>query len=202
MSIIKKRDYNSYGDYLKHQSEKTSSNKLRGKLSKKMIRKIDAFKTRFSNLKNIGLNNKRALCLGARLGEEVVALIQLGFDAIGIDLVPFPPHVIKGDFNNLPYIKEFDIVYSNSFDHTWDYKMFFENVNKVLKLNGLFVLDFFSSQQMFGRYEVMFIENYKDIIDECSKYGFKLRKTEDIKPRLYRGKHKEVQFIFEKTNDS
>ena len=67
---------------------------------------------------NAYLNNKKkAICLGARTGQEVFVLRELGLDTIGIDLVPFPPYTVKGDIHNLSFKdKEFDFVFTNIFN--------------------------------------------------------------------------------------
>ena len=48
---------------------------------------------------------KKGVCLGSRTGQEVKALIDLGIDAIGIDLVEFPPYTIVGDVHNMQFEK-------------------------------------------------------------------------------------------------
>ena len=60
------------------------------------------------------------LCLGARTGQEVVALKELGVEnSIGIDIVPHEPNVIKGDIHDLDFKDEtFDFVYTNIIDHS------------------------------------------------------------------------------------
>src|SRR3546814_10121718 len=65
--------------------------------------KIDGFKSIFRRNDAVIQGCQKALCLGARTGQEVVALEELGLDAIGIDLVPCPPHVEAGDIHNLRF---------------------------------------------------------------------------------------------------
>lgn len=72
-------------------------------------RKVEVFAKFFERLKGKGLlfNGVKALCVGARVGQEVAALQRVGVnDSVGIDLVPHPPLVIKGDFHHQPFDEE------------------------------------------------------------------------------------------------
>ncbi|CAH2041072.1 unnamed protein product, partial [Thlaspi arvense] len=65
-------------------------------------RKIRVFADFFAVLEQRGLlfNESKALCIGARVGQEVEALRRVGVsDSVGIDLVPYPPLVLQGDFS-------------------------------------------------------------------------------------------------------
>nr|DAD18137.1 TPA_asm: hypothetical protein HUJ06_019600 [Nelumbo nucifera] len=45
-------------------------------------------------------NNWKALCIGARMEQEMGALKRVVvLDSVGIDLVPSPPLVVKGEFH-------------------------------------------------------------------------------------------------------
>ncbi|CAI9299992.1 unnamed protein product [Lactuca saligna] len=94
--------YTSYDTYIHHQLHKTTNPKLR-KIwtSRDWDRKIRVFTQFFLQLKQEKLlaNSSKALCVGARVGQEVEALKQVGVnDSIGLDLVPYPPIVIKDKF--------------------------------------------------------------------------------------------------------
>ena len=133
---MEKREYKSYKTYTNHQSEKTKNISLSWDFEKK----VTLFKKRFSLVKDY--SSGKVLCLGARFGEEVVAFNSLGFEAFGIDLVPRASNILKGDFNNLPFKSElFNVVYTNSLDHVYDIDLIFENVYRVLKEEGYFILD-------------------------------------------------------------
>jgi len=138
---MKNREYNSYDAYVEHQKKKTLSIFERtGKTQKSIDRvnkKIKKFVNKFQFLSDILDKNSKVLCLGARRGEEVIALKKLGYDATGIDLVAFPPHVIQGDFHNLPFKdKHFSLLYSNAVDHVFDLQPFSDEINRVIKKNG------------------------------------------------------------------
>jgi SAM-dependent methyltransferase len=136
------RKYKDYDAYVAHQVEKLgrvypiigAHDYRRGTLI--------VFDALFKQVIKKCLNRKiggRLLCLGARLGEEVVAWQNLGFDAIGIDLNPGPNNkfVIKGDFHNLEFEDEsFDYVFSNSVDHVLYIDKFNKECHRVLKKGG------------------------------------------------------------------
>ena len=138
-----KREYEKYNDYIKFQSEKTLNPEKRKKwLTEEWQSKIDGFKNEFSKLKNQLTPDKKCLCLGARTGQEVVALKELGIeDVVGIDIVPNLPYVVKGDIHNLSFENEsFDFVYTNIIDHSINPKKMISEIERVLKVDGIFYL--------------------------------------------------------------
>jgi SAM-dependent methyltransferase len=187
MAIEKRREYHSYKEYKKHQKEKTSSRVIRRALKNNFSEKVEIFQKRFQILKDKDLleDEKKCICLGSRMGEEVVAFKNLGVDAIGVDLVPYLPNVIEADFHHLPFEDStFDIAYSNSFDHTFDADMFFKSVERVLKVGGLFVLDIFPG--MFGSHEVTHVDSADDVKNAvCKNWKFELVETFTPLPNLY-----------------
>jgi len=202
MVIEKRRVYKNYEEYTAHQLSKTASQSLRKRLNRKFKGKVEKFKKRFIHFKeeNVLLEGNKVLCMGARMGEEVVALNDLGLDAIGIDLEPNPPFVIKADFNNLPFDSEsYDVVYTNSFDHAWDASMFFGNVYNILKKDGYFIIDVFPGEENYARCEVLMIGKADDVIKiacQDDKFEFIGKTTKKI-PSLQR-RHKEVQLLFKR----
>jgi len=111
--------YKTYDDYVKHQTSKILLPGVKTRLLTTEWKVwLDGFKKIFYPHKQILSNCNRALCLGARTGQEVQALKDMKVDAIGIDLMPFPPLVIQGDVHAIPYEENsFDFVFSNIFDH-------------------------------------------------------------------------------------
>ncbi|GFZ03844.1 S-adenosyl-L-methionine-dependent methyltransferases superfamily protein [Actinidia rufa] len=94
--------YSSYDAYIQRQLNKTLNPKLR-KIwtTRDWARKVRVFARFFEDLKQRGLlsNGSKSLCIGARVGQEVAALKQIGVsDSVGMDLVPYSPLVIKGKF--------------------------------------------------------------------------------------------------------
>ena len=82
-----------------------------------------------------------AICLGSRTGQEVKALIDMGIDAIGIDLVPFLPYTEKGDIHFLDFNEnEFDLVFTNIFDHSIYPEIFCAEMERVCKTEGIIMV--------------------------------------------------------------
>ncbi|CAI9278231.1 unnamed protein product [Lactuca saligna] len=137
--------YTSYDNYIHHQLQKTTNPRLREIwTTRDWDRKIRVFTQFFSDLKHKNLlsNSSKALCVGARVGQEVEALKRVGvWDSIGLDLVPYPPLVIEGDFHRQPFDDEtFDFEFSNVFDHALYPDKFVGEIQRTLKLGGICVL--------------------------------------------------------------
>lgn len=173
----------NYEYYLHWQQVKTSKPSLRNELLKEFDKKTSIFEALFSDLKKHSTQeNKKVLCLGARMGEEVQAFLNLGYDAIGIDLVENLPLVIKGDFNNLPYEdNSVDIVYTNAIDHCWQIDNFTDSIQRVVKSNGLIVLHLcvgrskeFESYHIDSAEEVTNLFTKSEIIESNDKFGINL----------------------------
>lgn len=141
----KTAEYESYEDYCTRQMSKTLNPEKREKwLNEEWNPKIEGFFQVFSRFSGFLKPDSRVLCIGARTGQEVVALNRLGIkDVTGIDLVECPPHVIKGDMHNLSFDDEsFDFVFSNIFDHSLYPKKFISEIERVLKVDGICSLQF------------------------------------------------------------
>nr|ACG45474.1 hypothetical protein [Zea mays] len=142
---MRRSRYRSYDDYLRHQLNKTLDPRLRRVwATRDWQRKVDAFARLFAGLRDEGLlsNASRALCVGARLGQEVAALRQVGVrGALGIDLAPAPPLVARGDFHAQPFPDAtFDFEFSNVFDHALYPDRFAAEVERTLRPGGVAVL--------------------------------------------------------------
>ena len=153
-----REDYKDYEDYLFRQlRSRNNPEKIAKKISKRK-RRIKWFNERFSVLDGYVIKGSKALCLGARLGEEVEVLRDRGFAAVGIDLVGYPPLVIAGDFHKIPFKdNSFDFIYSNSVDHVFDIEKFSSEVNRVLKKGGYVLFH-------------LLAEDVKDVLSCFSKY--------------------------------
>jgi len=132
------REYEDYQRYLDHQKEKSEDPKRVKKwLNEEWNQKIDMFTKIFKKNEEYLTDGGKALGVCARTGQEVVALNNLGMDAIGIDIAPHPPLVIEGDAHNIPFEDdEFDFVFSNSFDHSIYPDKFVSEMERVLKPGG------------------------------------------------------------------
>lgn len=133
-------DYESYDDYINHQKVKTTDPRRRKLwLGKEWQMKIDIFKNVFNYYKQINIlkDNMKCLCFGARTGQEVVALNEIGMEAKGIDIVPQEPYVIKGDIHDAPFVDDtFDFVFTNIIDHSINPQKFMSEIERVLKSGG------------------------------------------------------------------
>lgn len=135
------RSYDSYDSYVKHQKSKLYINR---KSASENSSKMEQYVCQQFGAMDIWRSKPKTLCLGARLGGEVIAFKKLGADAIGIDLNPGDnnKHVIQGDFHDLKFEDQsFDILYSNSMDHVLYLDKFLDEACRVLKMGGLFILD-------------------------------------------------------------
>ncbi|PIA51476.1 hypothetical protein AQUCO_01100368v1 [Aquilegia coerulea] len=137
--------YSTYDLYIKKQLDKTLNPKLREIwTTRDWKRKVEVFGKFFDELraKKLLSNDSKALCIGARVGQEVAALKGIGVnDSVGIDLVPYPPLVIKGDFHQQPFNNEsFDFEFSNVFDHALYPDKFIGEIERTLKPGGICVL--------------------------------------------------------------
>lgn len=144
--------YTSYESYIQRQLNKTLNPKLR-KIwtTRDWARKIQVFSAFFGDLKRTSLlsNSSKALCIGARMGQEVEALRRVGVsDSIGMDLVPSPPLVVQGDFHRQPFAADtFDFEFSNVFDHALYPDKFVGEIERTLKPGGVCVLHLSISKQ-------------------------------------------------------
>jgi len=129
-----------YIEYINLQKEKTTDPVRRKKwLSTLWPRFLTGFKKIFN--KHIDYIGDSCLCIGARTGQEVQALIDLNRDAIGIDLVAHEPLVIEGDFHNLNFNNNsFDFIFSNVIDHALYPSKFCSEIIRVLKPGGVVLL--------------------------------------------------------------
>jgi SAM-dependent methyltransferase len=143
MNKIKTRQYSSYDEYVAHQKSKADHGTL---LHKQLLNELwepdcQGFRENFKPYEKIIKESKSGLCLGARTGQEVFVLREMGLEAIGIDLVENLPLVLKGDVHNLNYPdKSFDFIFSNIFDHILYPDKFINEIKRVLVPKGYCLL--------------------------------------------------------------
>ncbi|KAK9675482.1 hypothetical protein RND81_11G010000 [Saponaria officinalis] len=179
--------YASYESYIERQLNKTLNPKLREIwTTRDWDRKINVFSTFFSELVDSELltRQSRALCIGARVGQEVEALRRVGVaDSIGMDLVPCPPLVVKGDFHHQPFEDEsFDFEFSNVFDHALYPEKFVEEIQRTLRPGGVCVLhvavsrraDKYSANDLFSVDPLVRLFNGSDLVRVRKVDGFGL----------------------------
>jgi len=133
------RKYSDYQNYIEFQKQKSSDPvRIQKWLNEEWNVKLNGFIDEFKKLGSIITPDANCLCLGARTGQEVVALKNLGVkNAVGIDIVPHEPHVVLGDIHNLNFDSDtFDFVYTNIMDHSVDPKKMVSEIERVLKVGG------------------------------------------------------------------
>jgi SAM-dependent methyltransferase len=146
MNKIKIKEYANYEEYVSHQKSKAPhGSDLHKALSKgggSWDSDCKGFRRIFSNHKKLLDSLNKGLCLGARTGQEVAVLQELGLlDTIGIDLNDDPPLVIEGDVHDIPFEEDsFDFVFSNIFDHVLYPEKFISGIERVLVPGGYCLL--------------------------------------------------------------
>ena len=137
----KVKNFDTYEKYISFQKEKTLDKDRRSKwLNEEWDTKVNFFNEIFKNIfKEINFNQDgKCLCIGARTGQEVYALQNLGFSAIGIDIVECKPLVEIGDMHNLKYSdNSFDFIFCNILDHSLYPEKSLSEMERVLKKNGV-----------------------------------------------------------------
>ena len=186
--------HSSYEDYVKKQIEKTLDPKRISRWKGvEWQTKIDGFESLFKRNEEYITNKKKALCLGSRTGQEVFVLRKLGMEAIGIDLVEFPPYTIKGDIHNLFYEDGiFDLVFTNILDHSLYLQKFISEMERVSTNRGIIILNI-QENMTFDDYSENIINDSKPILELFKNSS--LLKSRKIK-NTFDGMNREL--IFEK----
>jgi hypothetical protein len=140
--IIYLNKYNNYSDYIKHQKDKTTNpEKIKMWLGEEWDIKYRGFLEIFQRNEKYVLDKKKALCLGSRTGQEVKALSDLGINAQGIDLVPFPPFTIEGDIHNInERNNNIDLIFTNIVDHSLYPQRFCSEMERICKVGGHIII--------------------------------------------------------------
>jgi len=169
------RQYKSYESYLEHQRAKLATHDF----ANYDVEFRKALRDRLAAL-NIEWQNLKVLCLAARIGTEVKAFLDLGCQAIGIDLNPGEEnqYVIQGDFHDLQFpVRSMDVVYTNSLDHAFDIQRIANEVLKVLKPGGLLIIEAVQGRDQGirpGFFESFFWDNIDKLVAVFESTGFTL----------------------------
>jgi SAM-dependent methyltransferase len=180
-SDFAQRKYASYDDYVKHQSSKLD--RIHDRLQAREDEDMTMFLERFQGCPALA-DAQTVLCLGARLGTEVMALHKLGRFAVGIDLNPGPDneYVLKGDFHKIVFPDtSLDAVYCNALDHVYDLEKVLGEVGRLLRPGGIFVADIISGYEegfYAGGYESVHWRNAGEFAEKVALVsGFALEST-------------------------
>lgn len=165
---MKLKQFDSYEDYIALQKEKTLDPVRREKWAREVNSRAKEFEKTFNphlHLFNIG---GKGICLGARTGEEVISLRNLGMkDCIGIDLVPFEDWVIEGDVHNLDFEDDsVNFVYSNIFDHVLYPDKFLSECFRILKVGGVLFVQLQLGVDL-DKYGVLSMNDPKEFVEFC-----------------------------------
>lgn len=182
---IKRKNYEKYDDYTKHQKSKLS------KINKSFLKEYDVKyrETLRERLKeqNVVKSKMNVLCLAARIGTEVKSFLDLGCFAIGLDLNPGDDnkYVVTGDFHDIQFPDNVvDVVFSNSLDHTFDLKKLIKEIKRVLKPGGFLILEIGKGEDEGsspGPWEATSWKKIDDVVDIFIKSDFTVTKKVNIK---------------------
>lgn len=180
---FEKRIYANYGDYIQHQRSKLEH--IDFDIQKYDVEYRETLGKRLGQLQ-VDWKGLSVLCLAARIGTEVKAFIDQGAFAIGIDLNPgqHNKYVVEGDFHHLQYADgSLNAVFSNSLDHAFDMDRILAEVRRVLKPEGLLVLEMAKGRDRGkepGPYESTFWDSMESVIALIEKAGFKLEQRNNF----------------------
>lgn len=180
-AAFQKRSYASYEAYLQHQAAKLETHEF-GDYDERFR---NALRERLSAL-DLNWPGLRVLCLGARIGTEVKAFLDLGASATGIDLNPGAdnPYVVQGDFHDLKFAPgALDLVYTNSLDHAFDIHRIAGEVRRVLKPGGFFIVEAVHGREQGinpGFFESFFWKNIDNLIRVFEEEGFSVNRRTPI----------------------
>jgi SAM-dependent methyltransferase len=178
---FQRRSYDSYDDYLEHQKAKLETHEF-GQYDEEFRQ---ALRERLNSLA-LEWQGRSVLCLGARIGSEVKAFLDVGAFAIGIDLNPGKEnrYVVQGDFHDLQYAtNSIDVVYTNSLDHAFDIERMAREVLKVLNPNGLFLVEAVHGRDQGinpGFFESFFWKNIDELVRVFERAGFTVSRRTTI----------------------
>jgi SAM-dependent methyltransferase len=176
---LKQREYSSYEEYVRHQKSKFEHLDLSDYDRK--YRGLLVARLRAGALLKPGAS---VLCLGARQGTEVKAFQDLGCFAIGIDLNPGGENkfVLPGDFHAVQFPDGcVDVVFTNSFDHTFDPEKLIGEIARLLKTDGLLIVEAIrgeAEESAPDYYASFWWQKIDDLIGLLDQHGFKVLRRE------------------------
>ena len=133
------KEYRTYEDYIQNQCAKLG----RIDLSHYDIKYRRFLRGRLKKL-NVLRPGASVLCLGARLGTEVKAFLDIGCFAVGVDICPGIDnrYVVLGDFHDIQFPPNtVDVVFTNSLDHAFSIQKLLDEIKRVLKPDGFLIVE-------------------------------------------------------------
>jgi len=183
----KRRQYQSYDDYLEHQKSKLATI---GNLERKRLTRVEPLRERLAAIPEIR-RGMSILCLGARQGGECEVLIELGAFAVGIDVNPGAEnrYVMTGDFHQLQFADaSIDGAFTNCLEHAYDIGRVVGEIKRLLKPGGVFIAEIvFGSKDELGRdpgdHDCLWWDYVETPIEHIKQGGFKeIRRASFMKP--------------------
>ena len=169
--------YKNYDEYINFQKQKsTNPNNIDKWMNDESAIKTEGFSEIF-NRNHFWLNKKKnAICLGSRTGQEVKVLLDKGINAIGVDIVPFPPYTDLGDIHNLKYkSKTFDLIFTNIMDHSINPEKFCQEMERIA-ISGAIIIINLQLWTRGDKYTESIIYDSKSIIDMFKSVDIKINK--------------------------
>ena len=174
---FRRRQYESYEQYIEHQASKLATLNLTRyseQFRKELLERLEVLPAM--------PRGSTVLCLGARNGVECEAFIQKGFFAVGIDLNPGENNktVLSGDFHDLQFADaSVDIVFTNAIDHAFHLEKMLAEIKRVLKSRGTLIAEIVrGSRDLDGRepgdFESAWWDSADEVIDRVNGKGFAL----------------------------
>jgi SAM-dependent methyltransferase len=180
---LRRRNYGSFEEYVDHQASKLV--RVERRLRRVQDEDLEGFRANFAGCDALR-GRHTVLCLGARIGTEVRALMELGHLAVGVDLNPGEanPYVLHGDFHRLVFPdRSFAAVYTNTLDHVFDLPRLIGEVRRVLAPGGAFIADVvpgYDEGHVPGEFESTFWSSLDDLVRALSESGLRLLSRRDL----------------------
>lgn len=147
-----------------------------------------------AHFRRSGVRSGRGLCHGVRNGYEVKRLRRLlpNVDIVGTDIsdtAASVPHCIEWDMHEVKpeWLGAIDLMYSNSWDHTYDPSLLFSRWSASLSPNGRLYLPYTEWQSERGVTEASKIDVFGCSLDELVgivRQHFELDDVLDVAPRF------------------
>ena len=144
---------------------------------------------------------KKVLCLGARIGTEVKAFLDVGCFAFGIDLNPGKDnnYVVTGDFHKLGKYADnsVDVVFTNSLDHVYRIQYLLKGISRILDTGGFFIVELEGPKDKDAdKWASLHWNNYEDLVKLFKQFNLHLLHQSEF-DTLWRDCPNQKQLVFQ-----